>query len=55
MEGTQKNKMAEAPMKKLLLKMGLPMIISMVLQALYNVIDSIFVANMGEQGAVNCF
>lgn len=44
-----KNKMAEAPMKKLLLKMGLSMIISMVLQALYNVIDSIFVANMGEQ------
>ena len=26
MEGTQKNKMAEAPMKKLLLKMELPMI-----------------------------
>ena len=42
MEGTQKNKMAEAPMKKLLLKMGLPIIISMVLQALYNVIDSIY-------------
>ena len=52
MEGIQKNKMAEVPMKKLLLKMGLPMIISMVLQALYNVIDSIFVANMGEQGAI---
>ena len=40
--------MAEIPMKKLLLKMGLPMIISMVLQALYNVVDSVFVANMGE-------
>jgi len=52
MEETQKNKMAEASIKKLLLKMGLPMIISMVLQALYNVIDSIFVANMGEQGAI---
>lgn len=52
MEEIQKNKMAEAPMKKLLLKMGLPMIISMVLQALYNVIDSIFVANMGEMGAI---
>ena len=52
MEETQKNKMAELPMKKLLLKMGLPMIVSMVLQALYNVIDSIFVANMGEQGAI---
>ena len=51
-EGTQKNKMTEAPMKKLLLKMGLPMIISMVLQALYNVIDSMFVSNMGKQGAI---
>jgi len=52
MEGAQKNKMAETPMKKLLLKMGLPMIISMILQALYNVIDSVFVANMGERGAI---
>lgn len=52
MEETQKNKMAETPMKKLLLKMGLPMIISMVLQALYNVVDSIFVANMGEKGGI---
>lgn len=32
--------------------MGLPMIVSMVLQALYNVVDSIFVANMGETGAI---
>ena len=39
-------------MKKLFWKMGLPMIISMVLQALYNVVDSIFVTNMGEQGAI---
>ena len=46
------NKMASTPMKKLLWKMGLPMIISMVLQALYNVVDSIFVTNMGEQGAI---
>lgn len=52
MEETQKNKMAETPMKKLLLKMGLPMIISMVLQALYNVVDSIFVSNMGEKGVI---
>ena len=44
------NKMASAPMKKLFWKMGLPMIISMVLQALYNVVDSIFVTNMGEKG-----
>lgn len=52
MEETKKNKMADAPMKKLFWKMGLPMIVSMVLQALYNVVDSIFVANMGETGAI---
>lgn len=48
----KKNKMADAPMKKLFWKMGLPMIISMVLQALYNVVDSVFVANMGDEGAL---
>ena len=52
METTQKNKMARAPIKKLFWKMGLPMIVSMVLQALYNVVDSIFVTNMGEKGAI---
>lgn len=46
------NKMATTPMKQLFWKMGLPMIISMVLQALYNVVDSIFVTNMGENGAL---
>lgn len=52
MKEERQNKMAIAPMNKLILKMGLPMIISMVLQALYNVIDSIFVANMGVKGAI---
>ena len=52
MKEEKQNKMAIAPMNKLILKMGLPMIISMVLQALYNVIDSIFVANMGSNGAI---
>ena len=52
MENVKQNKMADMPMKKLFWKMGLPMIISMVLQALYNVVDSIFVTNMGEQGAI---
>lgn len=32
--------------------MGLPMIVSMVLQALYNVVDSIFVANIEGTGAL---
>lgn len=48
----KKNKMATVPMKKLFWRMGLPMIISMVLQALYNVIDSIFVTNMGSEGVI---
>lgn len=52
MEEVKQNKMATAPMKKLFWKMGLPMIISMVLQALYNVVDSIFVTNMGDKGAL---
>lgn len=52
MEETKRNKMADTPMKKLFWKMGLPMIVSMILQALYNVVDSIFVANMGEKGAL---
>lgn len=43
--------MAVEPVKGLFLKLGMPMIVSMVLQALYNVVDSIFVANMGETGA----
>lgn len=52
MKEEKQNKMAVAPMNKLFWKMGLPMIISMVLQALYNVVDSIFVTNMGEKGAI---
>lgn len=52
MKEERQNKMAIAPMNKLFWKMGLPMIISMVLQALYNVVDSIFVANMGKTGAI---
>lgn len=52
MKEERQNKMAIAPMNKLILQMGLPMIVSMVLQALYNVIDSIFVANMGAVGAI---
>lgn len=52
MKEESQNKMAIEPINKLILKMGLPMIVSMVLQALYNVIDSIFVANMGSTGAI---
>lgn len=44
--------MACEPPKRLFIKIGAPMIISMVLQALYNVVDSIFVANMADTGAL---
>ncbi|MGN0171406.1 MAG: MATE family efflux transporter [Acutalibacteraceae bacterium] len=45
-----KNKMATVPIKKLMLTMGLPMILSMALQALYNIVDSAFVSNMPQNG-----
>lgn len=44
--------MAVEPISKLIWKIGLPMIVSMVLQALYNVVDSIFVANIEDIGAI---
>ena len=52
MENIEQNKLAVAPIRKLIWQLGLPMIISMVLQALYNVVDSAFVANMEESGAI---
>ncbi len=52
MSDVKTNKMADIPMKKLFWKMGLPMIVSMILQALYNVVDSVFVTNMGAKGAL---
>lgn len=48
----KKNKMGEAKLSRLFWSMGLPMIISMVLQALYNVVDSVFVTNMKDTGVV---
>lgn len=45
-----KNKMFDYPIKKMIVKMGSPMILSMILQALYNIIDTAFVINMGERG-----
>lgn len=44
------NKMVTMPVKKLMLSMGLPMIMSMVLQAVYNIVDSAFVSNMAQNG-----
>lgn len=47
---TETNKMADMPVKKLMLAMGIPMILSMMLQALYNIVDSAFVSNMASCG-----
>ena len=42
------NKMGTMPVGKLLFNMSLPMMISMLVQALYNIVDSIFVAKLSE-------
>ena len=44
------NPMKDLPVKKLMLKMGTPIILSMMMQALYNIVDSAFVSNMGANG-----
>ncbi|MDE6916934.1 MAG: MATE family efflux transporter [Lachnospiraceae bacterium] len=44
----QENKMGVMPVNKLLLNMSLPMMVSMLVQALYNIVDSIFVAKLSE-------
>ncbi len=44
------NKMAVMPVKKLIFNMGIPVILSMMMQAAYNIVDSLFVAGMGEKG-----
>ena len=44
----KENKMGVMPVGKLLANMALPMIISMMVQALYNVVDSIYVAQISE-------
>lgn len=45
---TKENKMGVMPVNKLLITMSLPMIISMLVQAAYNIVDSIFVAQISE-------
>lgn len=44
----QENKMGTMPVNRLLITMSVPMIISMLVQALYNVVDSVFVAQINE-------
>ncbi len=49
------NKMKDMPVNKLILQNGIPMILSMALQAVYNIVDSAFVGNMqtGSEAALN--
>lgn len=44
----QENKMGVMPIDKLIVSMSLPIMVSMLVQALYNIIDSIFVAMINE-------
>ena len=48
MEQTKENKMGVVPVNRLLITMSLPMMASMLVQALYNVVDSIFVSRINE-------
>ena len=46
----ESNKMKDMPVNKLMIQMGIPMILSMALQAVYNIVDSAFVGNMRQGG-----
>lgn len=48
MNERQENKMGVMPINRLLITMSLPMMISMLVQALYNIVDSIFVSQINE-------
>ena len=43
------NKMGVLPINKLLISMSLPMMFSMFVQAMYNIVDSIFVSKISEK------
>ncbi len=47
-KNNNENKMGNMPVNRLLLSMAIPMIISMMVQALYNIIDSIWVSNINQ-------
>ena len=56
----KENKMGKMPVKKLIFNMALPLIISMLIQALYNIVDSIFVSRIsgtmvGHMAYFACF
>ena len=45
---SSENKMGVMPINKLILSMSIPMMLSMLIQALYNIVDSMFVAQISE-------
>ena len=47
-EQIQENKMGVMPVNKLVWNMSFPMMVSMLVQALYNIVDSIFVSRINE-------
>ena len=47
-EVAQDNKMGTLPVKRLIVSMSFPMMISMLVQAMYNIVDSIFVSHLSE-------
>ena len=51
----ESNKMKDMPVNQLMIQMGIPMILSMALQEVYNIVDSAFVGNMrvGSEAALN--
>ncbi|WP_317854895.1 MATE family efflux transporter [Chakrabartyella piscis] len=46
----ENNRIATMPMKKLVLSSSIPVMFSLALQAVYNIVDSIFVSNMDANG-----
>ena len=48
MENAKQNKMGTAPIFPLIVSMSLPAMFSMLIQAMYNIVDSIFVARVGD-------
>lgn len=49
MANEKENKMGTMPVNRLLISMSVPMMISMLVQALYNIVDSMFVARLSEE------
>ncbi len=47
---SNKNNMATTEVNKLMLKVGIPIVLSMILQAVYNIVDSAYLSRMSEGG-----